>query len=200
MKSALVIGCAANAWTDIKSAFAIARYDAIYCVKQMGIYYPEAFNVWVTLHPEAMDDYERQRQGFGFPGGYQIVAPPAKELGMHGEKGNIARRTSYLWPDSDGSSSAGSGLYGAKVALEDGYDRIVLAGVPMSAEAGHFRPESKNVAGQIRGPVWAGCGAFEIGFKNAVPHLIGKVKSMSGKTKEILGAPTEKWLTAPSGS
>ena len=194
MKSALVIGCAANVWEDLKAARRLATYDAIYCVKQMGIHYREKFDVWVTLHPEAMDAYEHQRKVLGFPDGYQIVAPPAKELGMHGEKGNIARRISYLWPNSDGSSSASSGIYGAKIAVDDGFDRVVLAGVPMTPEGGHFMPETKTVAGQVRGKVWTGCGAFEIGFRNAVPHLMSKVKSMSGNTMKVLGAPTREWL------
>src|SRR5690349_9471143 len=107
----------------------LGSYDAIYCVKQIGIHYPGAFDVWVTLHPEAMDQYEMSRYKLGLPAGYQIVAPPARELGMHGEKGNIARRVSYLWHNSDGSSSASSGIYGAKVALDDGFERVVLAGI-----------------------------------------------------------------------
>lgn len=193
MKSALVIGCAACVWDDIKAAKVLARYDAIYCVKQMGIYYPEAFNVWVTLHPEAMDEYEIQRHKFGFPNGYQIVAPPPKELGMHGAKGNIARRVSYLLSE-DSNSSAGSGLYGAKVAVEDGYDRVVLAGIPMTAEGGHFLPNSLNVSGQIRGKVWTGQNSFIIGMNAALPQLQGKVKSMSGYTMKVLGAPTQEWL------
>lgn len=194
MKTALVIGCAANVWEDLKAARALASYDAIYCVKQMGIHYRDKFDVWATLHPEAMNDYEHQRKVLGLPNGYQIVAPPAKELGMHGEKGNIARRVSYLWPNSDGSSSASSGIYGAKIALDDGFERVVLAGVPMSPDAGHFLPETKTVSGQVRGPVWTGCGAFEIGFNNALPYLMNRVKSMSGRTQKVLGAPTKEWL------
>lgn len=193
MKLALVIGCAADNWKEAEVALKLHSYDAIYCVKQAGIYYPR-FDVWVTLHPEVMDAYEAERHSIGLPNGYQIVAPPARELGMHGEKGNVTRRVSYLWPDSDGSSSASSGIYGAKVALEDGFDRVVLAGIPMTPNAGHFKPDSKTVAGQKRGKVWNGCDAFEVGFKNAVPHLIGKVKSMSGRTREILGSPNNSWF------
>lgn len=193
MKSALVIGCSANVWEDVKAANALGKYDAIYCIKQMGIHYSKKFDVWVTLHPEVMDVYEIQRKALSFPGGYQIVAPLPHELGMHGAKGNIARRVSYLW-DQESNASAGSGLYGAKVAMEDGFDRIVLAGVPMTAEGGHFLPNSRNVSGQIRGDTWIGQSSFVVGMELAIPHLIGKVKSMSGLTKKALGAPTEDWL------
>lgn len=192
---ALVIGCASNVWQEAEAAHRLTKFDAIYCVKQAGIYYPH-LDVWVTLHPEAMDDYEAQRNNFGLPDGYEIVAPPSNELGSHGSKGRITRRVSYLWPGSDSSASASSGIYGAKVALHDGFDKVILAGVPMSPEAGHFKPESKTVSGQVRGKVWTGHGAFVVGFNEAVPHLIGKVKSMSGHTQQVLGAPNAEWLAS----
>lgn len=194
MKSALVIGCAACVWDDIKSAKALGSYDKTYCVKAIGIHYPDTFDFWVTLHPEAMDGYELQRYRLGLPNGYQIVAPPSHELGMHGRKGNIGRRVSYLWPNADGSASASSGIYGVKVALEDGCDRIVLAGIPFTPEGGHFMPESKTVQGQVRGVVWSGHSSFVSVFNETVPRLKGKVKSMSGHTMEVLGAPSRGWL------
>lgn len=166
-KSVLVIGCAAGVWDDIKAAQALGSFDAVYCVKQMGIHYPKKFYVWVTLHPEAMDVYEIERKALGHPGGYQIVAPPPSELGTHGKKGNIARRVSYLWPDAVTNGSASSGIYGAKVALEDGFSKIVLAGIPMTPEGGHFLPGTKNVLGQTRGKTWDGHGAFVSGLNES---------------------------------
>lgn len=197
MKSALVIGCASSVWDDLKAAKELATYDAIYCVKQIGIHYPEAFDVWVTLHPEAMDNYEAQRHALGLPNGYQIVAPPKGELSAdHASKGNIARRVSYLWHDANSNASASSGIYGAKIALADGFRKIVLAGIPMTPEGGHFMPESKTVAGAVRGKVWSGHNSFVVGMNNAIPHLIGKVKSMSGYTRKVLGEPTQEWFRA----
>lgn len=192
---ALVIGCAACVWDDLEAAEPLANYDAIYCVKQMGIHFPKKFDVWITLHPEVMDDYETQRREKGFPDGYQIVAPPPNELGMHGAKGNIARRVSYIL-SKDLSASASSGLYGAKVAVEDGFDRVVLAGIPMTPEGGHFLPASRNVSGHTRGAIWSGHSSFVVGMNVALPQLKGKVRSMSGYTEKVLGAPTREWLNA----
>lgn len=197
MKSALVIGCAANVWDDIKAAKALANYDAVYCVKMIGVYYPDKFDVWVTLHPEAMDEYEAQRHAAGLPNGYQIVAPRQTELSAeHRMKGNVARRVSYLWPGSASNASSSSGIYGAKVAMADGFDRIVLAGIPFEPEGGHFKPESRAVAGNVRGKVWSQHSAFISGFNEAAPRLKGKVRSMSGHTQKVLGAPDKKWLAS----
>jgi hypothetical protein len=185
VKLALVVGSADCMWEDVKAARALCAFDAVYCVKRVGIHWPEAFQVWATLHPEYMDDYEAHRAKLGYPGGYEIVAPPSGEVGAHGHKGKIARRVSYKWPGMN--ASAASGIYGAKVALDDGY-RVVLAGIPMT-KTPHFIVHERHKSG-----AWSEVGQFLIGFNEALPHMWGKVKSMSGLTREKLGAPDTAWL------
>lgn len=182
MKTALVVGCAANVWDDVAKARAMCEFNAIYCVKLAGVHWPDSFNVWVTLHPEFMDVYEEQRKALSYPFGYEIVAPLDTEVGMHGKKGNIARRVSYRYPGM--TSSASSGIYAAKVSLEDGFDRVVLAGVPMDGSIDHF----------TRGKPWAQRDSFIRGFEKSLPFIKDSVRSMSGYTKEILGAPSPEWL------
>jgi len=190
-----VVGCAACVWDDVKEAKRICgELDAVYCVKQVGIHWPSEFQVWVTLHPEFMDAYERERQALGHPSGYEIVAPPEKEVGMHGKKGRIARRVSYRWEGMN--SSASSGVYAVKVAMEDHPSaRIVLAGVPMTPEGGHFLPKTRNGSGQIRGPVWTQHASFVCGLGVAMPTMLGRVRSVSGYTEKMLGRPDEAWLS-----
>lgn len=178
----LIVGCAANIWADVAAAREIGDYDATYCVKMAAVYWPGKFDVFVTLHPEFVDQYEADRKKLGYPNGYEIVAPLTTEVGMHGKKGNIHRRVSYRWPGMN--SSASSGIYAAKVALDDGFDRVVLAGIPMTKEAGHF----------TRGKAWLQRDCFTPGFNKAVPFMRGKVTSMSGHTMELLGSPTAQWL------
>jgi hypothetical protein len=129
-----------------------------------------------------MDAYEVERHAKGLPNGYEIVSPPASEVGMHGGKGRIARRVSYRWPGM--TSSASSGIYAAKVALDDGFERVVLAGIPMLPDANHFS----------RGKTWTQRDCFLPGLEKATPFLIGRVKSMSGYTMQVLGEPTPQWL------
>lgn len=182
LKTALVVGCAANVWQEVLEAQSLTVFHAVYCVKMAGVHWPGTFKVWATLHPEWMDDYEAQRRALALPNGYEIVAPLPGEVGVHGNKGNIARRVSYRWPGMNASAS--SGIYAAKVALEDGYDRVVLAGVPMQQDGGHF----------TRGRPWLQVDSFIPGLELALPHLKEKVRSMSGRTKELLGAPDPAWL------
>jgi len=195
VKLALVAGSAACIWDDLRATERLGcKWDAVYCVKMTGIYWPTKFDVWVTLHPEAMDEYEAKRKAGGLPSGYEIVAPFPDELGNHGKKGNIARRVTYRWPGM--TSSASSGIYGAKVALEDGF-RVVLAGVPMTKMGGHFMPGALTVrTKQPRGNIWLERDSFEAGLRIAMPIMkqTNNVRSMSGLTQEILGAPTPEWL------
>jgi hypothetical protein len=178
-------------WNDVRDAVALRKYDAVYCTKQIGVVWPGTFQVWASLHPEYMDKYEAERKSLGLPNGYEIVAPLSTEVGMHGKKGNISRRVTYRWPGMTGSAS--SGIYAAKVALDDSY-KCVLAGVPMNKESGHFMPETKNVQNQIRGHVWQARDSFMPGFEIAVPFLKDRVKSMSGHTRDVLGYPTLEFL------
>lgn len=187
---ALVVGCAACIWEDVKAAQSLCDFDAVYCVKQAGVHWPWQFKCWPTLHPEFMDAFENERRALGHPGGYEIVAPLVNET-RHGTIGNIARRISYRWPGM--SSSAFSGIFGAKVALDDGYN-VILAGIPMDANVGHFLPGTRDSHGLIRGDTWPYRDECMPGFNKAVPFMVGRVKSMSGHTRSILGAPTPEWL------
>lgn len=187
MKLALVVGSAACIWDDVRAARAMAQFDAVCCVKRAGIEWPEAFDVWAGLHPEYMKNFIARRRAKGYPDGYEIVCPPEKELGDIGRdiNGIEPRRVSYLWPGMN--ASAGSGIYGAKAMLDAGY-RVVLAGVPMNTEP-HFLPHERWGKGK-----WSGLNSFMPGLQQAIPHMKGRVRSMSGKTKELLGAPDAEWL------
>jgi hypothetical protein len=95
--------------------------------------------------------------------------------------------TRYQFPGVDNKSGT-SGLFAAKVALCDlGFDRVVLCGVPMTAT-----PHLNNRTDWVDRPktptdyqrVWAGLPA----------EYLGRMRSLSGWTRELLGAPetTEK--------
>jgi hypothetical protein len=183
MRRALVIGCSNDVWSEVELAQDICLFDAIYCVKLAGVHWRGGRFVWATLHPEFMDDYEKQRAQLGLHSDYEIVAPLAGEVGMHGKKGRITRRVTYRYPGMNASASSGG--YAAKVALEDGFDRVVLAGVPMEQSGAHF----------TRGKPWLQRDSFMRGFKDSIPHFAGRVRSMSGWTAQELGVPTLEWLT-----
>lgn len=182
MKAALVVGCGTGVWEEVEAAKRLVKFDAVYCVKLAGVHWKGGRFTWATLHPEFMDDYEKQRADLGYHWDYEIVAPLPGEVGMHGKKGNIARRVTYRYPGMNASASSGG--YAAKVALDDGFEKVILAGVPMRQEDNHF----------TRGKPWLQRDGFINGFNLSLPHFKGRVKSLSGWTREQLGEPTKEWL------
>lgn len=182
MKRALVIGCANEVWQEVEEAQKLGHFDTIYCVKMAGIYWAEGPFVWVGLHPEFWDRYKLERTKLGLPHDcYETVAPLPSEVGNH-HQCKSDRNTSFRFPGM--TSSGASGLFAVKVAMEDGHDRIVLAGVPMTRETGHF----------VRGAPWQQFDNFTSAWKVMKPKLQGRVKSVSGWTRELLGAPDQKWF------
>lgn len=182
MKTALVIGCSANVWAEVEAAQALAKFDAVYCAKMSGVHWKGGRFIWCGLHPEWQAGYSAERGALGLHMDFETVSPPDSELGTAGKSRVIDRRVSYRWPGMDASASSGG--YAAKVALEDGFDRVVLAGVPMDVSASHF----------TRGKPWLHRDSFTIGFQKSVPFFAGRVRSMSGWSQELLGAPSPAWL------
>ena len=181
MSFALVIGSGENVWQEVQHARdLVGEFDAVYCVNQSGIDYPGAFDFWVTLHPEFIDKFSAERRSLGLSNGYAIVAPLEDEIKQHAKKGNVSRRVSYKWERCPWSAS--SGIYAAKVAMEDGH-HVVLAGTPMMPIP-HYRTKQP----------WRDCFTYMQGLRESLQYLQGRVKSMSGLTRELLGDPTEEWI------
>lgn len=176
----LVIGCAEGNFDEARAAIALQKPDLIYCVKLAGVHWPEPFDWWAGLHPEWQGKYEAERKALGHPSGYRTVSCLASEVDTRNSKFEVDRRVSYRWPGMNASAS--SGIFAAKVALED-CERVILAGVPMT-NGKHF---SRNKA-------WAELNAFTAGLRESIPHMQGRVRSMSGETAKLLGRPDPEWL------
>ena len=175
-----VIGCAEGNFDEARAAIALQKPDLIYCVKLAGVHWPEPFDWWCGLHPEWQGKYEAERAALGHPGGYRTVSCLAAEVDARNAKIPVDRRVSYRWPGMN--SSASSGIFAAKVAMED-CERVILAGVPMT----HGKHFTRNKA-------WSELNSFTAGLQEAIPHMKGRVRSLSGLTEKLLGRPDPEWL------
>jgi hypothetical protein len=82
-----------------------------------------------------------------------------------------------------------SGLYAVQIALEElGFDGVILAGVPIDAAAGTMFPEHSLMTEQDR------VGRYRPEWLLALPMIKDRVRSMSGWTQGLLGAPDISWL------
>lgn len=173
--TALVVGSSETAFDEVISlnSFFDNTPVTVFCVNLTGSFWKWSEFNWVTLHPELLADYEKIRKTANLPDCYRTIGPLESECDI---------RLPYLWDDQIDSGS--SGLFAVKAALDTGHDRVICAGVPMEPRAGHFHRRS----------VWDQCLGFRRGWEQSLPHIEAKVRSISGWTKDLLGAPTPEWL------
>jgi len=177
-KTALVLGGAESVFTDAERAFSMFTPDGVVAVNDMIALWPNKLTHACTLHGEKLLEWQTARKAAKRNADYETVYFE-RPRGKGGPKIDVI--VSDRWPHLDSGSS---GLYAVKVMLDLGFDRIVLAGVPMTQGGGHF----------VRHEPWDAHDRFRGAWVGAIPHIAGRVRSMSGWTQEILGSPTPEWL------
>ena len=175
MTIALVLGGASNVYDDTKAALALFTPDVIVAVKDIAITYPKVDH-WVTYHPERLVRELPRRRLSGLP---DPIAVWMHEGGRMAS--NLGIQVKHL-PHRGGSSGFMGMVVGCKVA-----DKAVLCGIPMDPNLKHFsRPKPRGwPEGMFYRQVWI----------KHLPEFKDRVRSMSGWTRELLGAPTKEWLS-----
>lgn len=172
-RTALVLGGADCLWSDIESALDLGEFDGVVACNDAGAEWRGRLDAWVTLHPNKMQGWRDKRRANGLcPAGNHIA---------HRQDAGIDEVREYRWQGSRRSGS--SGLFATKIALESGFDRAVLCGIPMDSQA-HFFDKR----------LWTSNSTFTTAWREVLPHIKGRVRSMSGETAKWLGVPTEDWL------
>lgn len=159
--NALVIGGASCLWDDLA---AVGTWDGmVVACNDAGAVYPHRIDHFATLHPEKLDGWRAERERRG---------------------GNLdfttwSRRNPELVDRIlEGWSSGSSGMLAVGVALAVGAERVVLCGVPMQATPHFFDPAP-----------WEGVQHHAGAWEARVDELRGRVFSLSGWTRELLGPP-----------
>jgi hypothetical protein len=175
---AVVIGGAENVfdeWRQAKELCEEALVDPVTFVTNDSIpLFPDHIDHAVTLHP---DKYEREWRDARTARG---LDPPGIVWAHRRHK--VANRDT---PDWGGSS----GLFAIKVALEIGFDKIILCGVPMTLEAGHV----------VRKAPWRACDQFRRAWGRHQRELTNHIRSFSGWTRTTFGPPSVGFLTNGQG-
>lgn len=159
---ALVLGGAACLWEDLRALGAWTGLTV--ATNDAGAFYPGILDIWATLHPEKLFSWTEERARRGGNDDYEVWAWPGSA--------GVTRAHRPTW-----SAAGSSGLYAVEVALELGAEQIVLAGVPMDAQP--------HVTG---GEAWAHADDHRGAWLESASRLRGRVTSLSGWTRELLGA------------
>lgn len=152
-------------------------------VNDIGCVYSDKIDFWCTLHPEKLHAWQSLRHQNGYNDDYVSIAHEGFQPGCYnGPDPRIDKAVNYAYPGMTGSGS--SGLLAVKAAQEEGFERIILAGVPMQINQKHF----------FDGKAWYERDMFTQAWLISLPLLKDSVRSLSGWTKELLGYPTETWF------
>ena len=177
MTVALVLGGAACVWDDVRAfeEFGIAPAIVVACNDVLAAWKGPLTAV-CSLHPDKLDGWLRKRARAGLPEPEYAFADAMKAdaWGFDSTPYRFAGQT----------SSGSSGLFALKVALEDlGASRAVLCGIPMDTQSHFF-----DAAG------WQAARRHVAGWRQAMPLIKDRARSMSGWTRDMLGGPTRSWL------
>jgi hypothetical protein len=169
----LILGGGRTVWTDYDQVR--PWKGEIMAVNDVGQFLHEIIKHWVTLHPEYMPGWTHYRTKHNYGQG-QVPLIHSHKTRRHREEHGV----NHYWPGAE--VGATSGCFGVLVGLMLGYTEIVLAGIPMDNSGHFFDPpwystdnEDKTVHTQWR---WARDNVFQ-----------GRVRSLSGYTRQWLGAP-----------
>jgi len=149
----------------------------VVAVNDVGCHWPRDLHHWVSLHPEKLVGWAALRAQYRHPSGYVTW----------GRAGRPCDRHVKAW------AGGSSGMYGVQVAQVVGCSRVVLCGIPMTAAA-HFAESTVHV---LRQP-WTAVAGHWRAWEAQGYRMQGWAKSMSGRSQEMLGAPTLDWLYGPS--
>lgn len=170
MVKALVLGSGNCLASDVQEAASLFTADVVIAVNHAARDHPGRVDHWATMHPDLYPLWIEARRKAGHPPAGQYWHP------LH--------RRSPIDSKPIASPGGSSGLLAVEVALELGCDRIVLAGIPMHQNARHYDDERKWTEARQYWPAW----------EKRADMLRDRVRSFSGWTLHLLGAPTKEWL------
>lgn len=174
--TALVLGGAACLEQDKAAALALFEPDLIIACNHAGRDEPGRVDHWASMHPPLFRLWCAQRT--------QAGRAPAGQLwgARHRAQDLLDLPQPLRQIDAWGGSS---GMLCVTVAFELGAERIVLAGVPLRKGEAHYDDPRPWWEARDYWPAW----------ERERDRLSGRVRSLSGWTRDLLGWPDREWLS-----
>jgi hypothetical protein len=170
------MGCGRCIWDDLARVQDLDRIGTI-AINNMILHHKGRVHHGVSMHPEEPNLWRALRPYYQCEGSHVTTHSYMK----HGKIG--LTECDVVWGVIEGSGGGTSGILAVMVGLALGYDEIILAGVPLD-NTGHFydAPGKQDKT--------FGSDFIKIEWRNAADkYFRGRVKSLSGWTRELLGAP-----------
>jgi hypothetical protein len=182
---AVVLGGASCVWEDLRALEALAGpwSGLVAAVNDTGAHWAGRLDIWASLHPwrfvrelDGVGPWLDQRRLAGHPDACRVV----------GDRQGMPRP---ILPHAARWHSGTSTLFAVDYLLRSmGVRRVVLCGAPMDP-----RPN------QWRGKGWEHSETHRPAWRRVQNELDDRVRSMSGWTRRLLGAPEARWLNIDQG-
>ena len=176
MTTALILGRGDDVFKEAEAAHKLAKIDFTIATGPIAVDYRDV-DYWLWFHAELFPEFSVRRANKGHPPVKEYWSVPYKGRGRQAPGIPVKY---FEWPHGGSSGLVAVGL----ALLEKEADRVMLAGIPMTAEGGRYDDKKP----------WTEAAAHRIGWDRTLNITQGKVKSFSGWTKELLGEPTAEWL------
>lgn len=171
-RTALVIGGGQRVFQDIKTAFDLFTPDLVLAVNDVATKYPGRIDHFCSMHPEKFGMWTDARMNAGLE--------PAGKLWTAFHKSGPEYIKRVVYP---GGGSAGLAV---AVAINQGAEKVVLAGVPLTSEP-HFFDQQPWALREVN--------AYRKHWASSKRHWKDIVRSVSGGwTEQQYGHPTRDWL------
>lgn len=173
---ALCLGGAKSVWSDLQAAEVLldGKPRLIVACNYAGLHYEGRIDAWASLHPELLWQWRRDRASGGRNTDCRYFV-----YSGHADCG-FAELLPERW-------AASSGLYMAQAALEKmGATGAILCGVPMDPAARHIHWPGE----------WEDGSRYWHGVLKAHADEPDRIRSMSGRTRELFGEPDGEWLAS----
>jgi len=169
----LIAGSARCVWQDIKTFYKSNLYHDVMCVNDVGMHFPGRVDHWYSNDSRMIQRWRAARRP-RYTREHDREMPPVTHSCFGG--------ADYRWPWPGHGSS---GLNAVYTGLALGYQRIVLAGIPLDNSGHYFDPPW--VKGNFVSEVPDRKGAPKYWQMAAREVFHGRVRSMSGRTADLLG-------------
>lgn len=188
----IITGSAECLWQDYLQATRLTKDEDLMCVNLSAIcFYFRHINHLVTLHHNKMKNFyaaamiqRQERQDFPRQRRKTLIDKKFNKILTHSISDNS--KVDFVW--QIGNPGGTSGLFATQIALALGYTKIILCGIPINALRRFYDSPNKTFP-------YEGISQQEP-WQIANRKFDNRVRSMSGKTAELLGKPDKQWLNS----
>lgn len=175
-KSLIICGGAACVWDDLEPLIPyIGSGTHVMAVNDVGMHIPVDIRHWFSNSAKDVGKWaECRRRGYNQGATRHAL-----------RRGNDEKGANYLWPWPGHGTSSLNAVY---TGLAMGYESVVLCGIPLDNQPNYFSPkwEKRNFTHEVPD---RDDGTMKYWTNARDKFFEGRVKSRSGRTKELLGAP-----------